>query len=35
MKALLCEFCIMAVCTFAVCVMLWLGLEYGLSKLGV
>lgn len=33
MKALLGEFCIMAVCTAAVIFMVWLGLEYGLSKL--
>ena len=35
MKALLGEFCLMTVCTGAVMLMMWLGLEHGLSKLGV
>ena len=35
MKAFIGEVCLMSACTAAVMLMVWLGLEYGLSKLGV
>lgn len=34
MKAPLGEFCLMSVCAGAVMLMMWLGIEYGLSRVG-